>query len=211
MYYNRVGRAMKSALLTLILIICFFYTSAQSADAVIQKAVKNLQVRGIDTIVRHYTYYGGGIMLPLTKGDTTCQTPFKDYLIWLQQGKAYIQRFDNCRNYKPIRINPYFIKVFADYAKTIKAEKILGLQYDSPWLCFFKQTTTIAMAHCGYVTFISYIPGNAFNNTFMDYGLEDKLVEGKYVNKNYRHNHNTVIYKLKILIEKQIPALPWPD
>lgn len=210
MHDNCTGGAMKSALLTHLIIICFFYASAQSADAVIQKAVRILQARGIDTIVRHHTYYGGAIILPHSKGPTTCQAPFKDYLLWLQQGKAYIQCFDDCRNYKPIRINSYFIRVFADHAKTIKAEKILDLEYDSPWLYFFKQTTTVAMAHCGYVTFISYMPGNAFDNTFKDYGLENKLVEGKYVNKNYRHNHNTIIYKLNVLIENQIAALPWP-
>lgn len=200
---------MKNALYVISLIVCSFYASAQSVDAAIEKAIKKLQTQGIDTIVRHHIYFGGSWLPPLAKGDTTCQAPFKDYLLWLHQNKAYIQRFDDCRTYKPIRINSYFIKVFARNAKTIKSEKIRGLQYDTSWLWFFKQTTTIAMAHCGYVTFISYIPGNTFNNTFMDFGLEDKIVEGKYLNKNYRHNHNTLIYKLNILIEKQTAALLW--
>ena len=200
---------MKLFFIMIALVVCYCYSWAQG-NAAIEKAVKNLQTQSIDTIVRYHTFYAG-FMLAAEKGDTTCHAAYKDYLLWVSKYKAYIQRFDDCRAYKPIRINPYFIKVFARHVNTIKAEKILGLQYDTPWLYFFKQTTTIAMAHCGYVTFISYLPSNTFDNTFMDFGLEDKMVGNKYRNKNYEQNHQTIIYKLKILIEKQIAALPWPQ
>jgi len=201
---------MKLFVIMIALVVCNCYSWAQG-NAAIEKAVKNLQTQGVDTIVRYHTFYGGSMIVPAEKGATTCHAAYKDYLLWVSKYKAYIQRFDDCRAYKPIRINPYFIKVFARHVNTIKAEKILGLQYDTPWLYFFKQTTTIAMAHCGYVTFISYLPSNTFDNTFMDFGLEDKMVGNKYRNKNYEQNHQTIIYKLKILIEKQIAALPWPQ
>ncbi|MDT3403921.1 hypothetical protein [Mucilaginibacter terrae] len=167
---------MRALLITIFSGCLFFQVMAQTeVENQLISRVHELQKAGIDTIV-HFRENFGGMFIPLDEiKKDSCYAVDKMYLFWLKNGKAYIQRFDNCLKHAPVRINPYFITTFSSYVKNIKAENILPAQYEEPlFLGMFKNKVTLFVAHCGYIKFKYYQRGNSFEKEFNDYGLYSK-------------------------------------
>ncbi|RYZ85974.1 MAG: hypothetical protein EOP04_14825 [Proteobacteria bacterium] len=58
-----------------------------------------------------------------------CSLSDISYLIWLHNGKCYIQRFDDCESYKPVQFTDTALyQLFDTYRKQITGEKIISLR-----------------------------------------------------------------------------------
>lgn len=196
---------MKRYLLLAILSLIFCITGlAQSlTDKKIKKAINRLHKNGVFTIVGYYVdCVGYAHVFKLSEG---CKPFDVKYLFWINDQNAFVQRFDECRDYMPVPTSDLFIRTFANNVSAISSENILWPEHDLKDST--KRVIVRTVDHSCYTVFNSYIPKNKFQKDFSEYYLDSVYVEKGYLNDNYEHNHKTYLYKLKAIAEKQVADL----
>ena len=185
----------------------------------IKKRIAELRESGVDTLVI-YNSYCNGCYRPydLTKRNI-CQSFDQQYLVWLKDGRNYVQLFDECYTYNILNnsLNEFvtFIKL---YLSAIKSEEIKLVQYKTIYQG--KETiATTAVDHSHLWVFDFYIGSETIRKTIDGYRLSEyvdntlsepkKLATTpiKELNINYTYNKNTYLNQMKDIIETRVKEL----
>jgi hypothetical protein len=104
--------------------------SAQDEYSAIDHKVNNkiaeLEQRKADMIVCYYEPCYGSFMR--TSPDS-CTAYSVKYVLWQIKKKSFIQRFDNCRVYKPVQMNPVLLSFIQNNYAKLTTEKLKPLAY----------------------------------------------------------------------------------
>lgn len=191
--------------------LCFFlhtlcYAQTDRAWSKTDKEVKNKiqELRGnkIDTIVCYYVNCIGAEVHVLSS-DTSCTAYDIKYLLWAEQGKYFMQRFDECSDHLSIPIEPSFFHFLKKNFIKIKKLKIHYPEYDVIEK-HKKKTYFTFVDHSCHTIFEIHVGEKLVKQDIDDFALETKYVEGKYLNKNFYPNKKSVLNELKFIAEQAV-------
>lgn len=187
-------------------LLCCCYCKAQShVDEQISQKINELKKDGVDTIVSYHRYCVGYQRL-ISASDTSCRGFDVHYLLWTKSNLHYLKKFDECRQYSTEEIAKDFLITFSSNFKIIGQEYVKPPTFDKI-IKGKKQELVTYIDHSCHSAFKFFMLNTSFEKTIDDFDLETQYVDGKYLNKYYKHNHQTKLYKLKTLIEAELKRL----
>lgn len=87
----------------------------------LEEKISFLKELGVKDLIVYYPR-GGNMSVYVVKG---CTSNITKYLIWINGSKTYIQRFEECKSYKPVAItNSSIAKFFPENKQMIATEKL---------------------------------------------------------------------------------------
>jgi hypothetical protein len=166
-------------------------TSYQYLDILVSDFIEELQANHIDTVCIYKDYCVGCVHVFDTENDRCDYSSIyiPTYILWLNQGKFFLTKKDNCFDYSIIEINfSYYVwKLFFKNKKRIRKEKVKPFEYtvidDKK-----KEKHLIMMDHSKHRDFKMIVNGNITALNFDEFDLE-KEYDGS-TNINYLHNQN---------------------
>jgi hypothetical protein len=192
----------------LILILFFSLSSSfsygqiipnKNLDSLLTDFVKDLQLKGIDTICIYSDYLVGGVYVPEDMNDTCDYSPFylPVYIFWIERGKTFLSKKDNCFDYSVVNLDSAsFWQYFVKNKNFIKKEKVKPFEY-----VFYennnKEILSILKEHSHHQYFKIIINGNKTGLDLDEFALEEESDGEK--NINFLHNQKL---KSKQLIDK---------
>jgi hypothetical protein len=195
----RVPLILASMLLLSIRCLAQLDSTFNRTDKIVAK-IQELHNENTDTIIYYHVECTGG-MVQMHFRDS-CIAYDKKYLLWIKGNKCFIQKFDECFEYKPASIGSSFFDLIRRNYYKIKngklknprtTEIIKGKAVDRFWF----------IDHTCYNIFEIYTGKNILIKKVNDYDLDTKYVDG-HSNKNYYPNKKSLLNKLKIVIEKEV-------
>ncbi|WEK68297.1 MAG: hypothetical protein P0Y62_10500 [Candidatus Chryseobacterium colombiense] len=147
--------------------------------------------------IAYKSYSIGSIRLNKIDSNTcpNCNPDDPLFLFWNENGKAWIQKSDNCGIFFPIELNNFEITDFVnDNFKTIKSEKIKYYSTD--------KNTFSMIDHSTFKQFLIVKSDIEIYNHFDLYNMSNNPK-----NINYNYNNNLKIVKLDNMIKKEIKKL----
>lgn len=128
-----------------------------------------------------------------------CNSDETQYLFWKKDLVSYQQKFDECFDYKAIKLeNSKLIDIITTNYKQIKLEEIRPIKYKKG-----KHTIRQVVDHYSY-TILKFIHKNdSFQKQIIDYQLETKMIDDKIPNQNYLYNQKTILKKVLDLVKKE--------
>ena len=180
-------------------------TSYQHLDTLVTNFVKELQVNHIDTICIYKNYCVGCIHIFDNETDKCNYSSIfiPTYILWLNQGKIFLSKKDNCFDYSTIEIDSTSLwKIFFAYKNQIKKEKVKPFEYV---ICenHKKNVYFMSVDHSNHQDFKMIINNNIIGMNFDEFNLK-KEHDGN-LNINYLHNLNLkgrkVIDELRQLVQ----------
>jgi|GEM_PF-3572620 len=199
---------MKPALYILItiLLLSSFARAQNSAKEQAMNFVKTLKVKGVDTIICYHPYCTGGMVI--ITDTTKCQVNDTYYIIWADQGKNFLNQFDDCYTYigKVNQANTIF-KLLKFHFNQIKKEQIKRVSY---WDVYKgkRQLMSVSIDHSCHGNFTFYIDSTMINKRINYFDLETKFTDaisentGQRLNINYNYNQHTYLKRLLAEAEK---------
>ena len=129
-----------------------------------------------------------------------CNSDETQYLFWKKDMVSYQQKFDECSDYKAIKLeNSKLIDLIITNYKQIKSEEIRPAEYKKG-----KYMIRMIVDHYSY-TILKFINKNdSFQKRLIDYQLETKMIDNKMPNQNYLYNQSTILKKVLDLVKKEI-------
>jgi hypothetical protein len=126
-----------------------------------------------------------------------CDYNYSTYVFWKKNDINYLQRFDNCGKYFPLKIdNENVLNFDNENFEKIKSEKIKPFQN--------KNKNIVMIDHSTFKEFLISKNGKETYNYFDMYNLE---TDSKNPNINYIFNRNLKLVKLNYMIENEIKNL----
>ena len=190
---------MPSPFFLILVIGLTFQSKGQVIESRIQEETEILRKKGVDTFFT-YSYQCSGRMPQFD----TCAFEEPEYLLWVQNKKYYIRKFDYCRSYSAIlldSINPF--SYFLAFKSQIGNEEIKAPSYVSSKNRKTKTIVTSAISQDCFFEMSFQIRKNNMIKKVSDYSLTFKYFDDGKKNMYYNYNQST---KLKILIS-QITSL----
>jgi hypothetical protein len=173
--------------------------SPEHLDTLVTNYVKELQSQNIDTICI-YKDYCVGCVYPLKDEVDRCACSIiyiPTYIFWINQGKTFLSKKDNCFDYSIIEIDSTSLwKVFFKNKNYIKKEKVKPFEY-IVYKNNKKKVYGISIDHSIHRDFEIMINEDSFSMKFDEFDLQKKSDED--VNINYEHNKNL---KGKMLVDE---------
>ncbi|WP_121808534.1 hypothetical protein [Mucilaginibacter kameinonensis] len=127
--------------------------------------------------------------------DGQCTVYDIKYVVWLENGKSYLQRFDECNEYKAKLIDQEFFNTVSKGIAEIKIARIL-----SPQIKVMNNGKLVLMNVIRDHTCVSIFKiywGSEFIEKHVDqFNLSFKYSDEKQLNMHYRHNQNSILNKL---------------
>ncbi|GAA4337746.1 hypothetical protein GCM10023149_47360 [Mucilaginibacter gynuensis] len=212
---------MKTCYLIIIYVFLAIGAKAQSITTLhVNKQIGKLRTTGVDTFVTYMDLFYGRLMLPAKD----CQPSNIQYLIWKNKDRSYIQRFDDCKEYQPRPISNSFLNFVTDNYERLKKEGLLGPEfyvYDNLVFKIKPQHFDLHTSFENYlyvginVTYRMYINhhSNYTFNIYLGKKTLKKVLNGFYLetesdgqsrNINYWRNQQTMLNKMKQLIDVEI-------
>lgn len=180
--------------------------NAQVIDEKIQKQVDVLKQSKVDTFLVYSLSCNGGL-IPLD----TCAYEQTQYLLWTQNSRTFLRRFDYCSDYKPIQIdslNPlsfYFTNQFLIAKEVIKQPTYYEIKRSKKGIDTLLNTITVD--HSCYHQFDFIVNGDTVRKTIDNFDLNYvKFGNGKK-NIYYSYNQRTKQKKLIDIVSKLIGNL----
>lgn len=164
-----------------------------------------LKSQGVDTMICYSFYCAYVAPKPLTPNDS-CLSSETHYVFWTLYGKAYKQRFDECRNYPVLSVeHSDFINRIRDSLNFIRKGAILPVGHTEPSKDGkTSQYTTMSVDHTCSTDFEFIIGGETFRKEFRDFDLNTRYMDDdKTPNDNYETNQKSILKRLKDLAEKE--------
>jgi hypothetical protein len=193
----------------IIFCLCFLYipicnaqldSAFSQTDKQVLNKIKDLHQNKIDTIICYYVNCIGSIHFHTPNN---CKPYDVKYLIWRDKGLSFMQRFDECNNHEPIEINNQFLNVIQHNYFIIQKEQIKYPEY-----IFIangkREINTTLIGHSCHTIFEIYTGNKTLRKDIDAFVLDTKLVDDKYLNRNYTYNQKTILNKLKTTIEAEI-------
>lgn len=158
--------------------------------------IKELRKKNIDFVV--YKDYSTGTTILSSVNDPNrclqCEVYNSVYLIWKDNGIDYIQLFDNCGSFYPVKMSNNDILNFAkDHTDILKNERVKYYQID--------KNSVMGVSHSSYKEFLISVGQHEFYNYFDTFNLTSKAEEP---NLNYLYNQNLQLIKMNNMIEAEI-------
>lgn len=125
------------------------------------------------------------------------------YLLWGKNGKHYIQRFDECKEYPSAPTSLFFFKLLRSHYSEIQKAKLKYPKYK------IRVNGKLGV----YYTYIDHSCHNIFeihtNDKILkkdidDYALETKYDDEKHLNWNFNSNQKSILNTLKIVVEHDV-------
>jgi len=177
----------------------------QRLDSLTMNFVKELQLENIDTICVYKDYcIGCGKFLKYQEDSITyyCFHDISIYIFWVNQGKTFINKKDNCFDYSTVEIGSTSLwNIFFTYENQIKMEKVKPFEY---LVCKNKKKKvySISIDHSRHLNFKIIVDKDIVTMNFDEFDLEKE--DNGYLNINYSHNWNLkskkIIDELKRLV-----------
>jgi hypothetical protein len=181
-------------------------TSYQYLDILVSDLVKELQLNNTDTICIYKNYCVGCVHIVENENDRCGYSSIymPTYILWLDQGKTFLTKKDNCFDYSIIEIDSISLwKTFFTYKNQIKKEKVKLFEY-IVYENKRKKTYFIMRDHSDHQDFKMIVNGDTTALNFDEFDLE-KECDG-CININFLHNHQLkgkkIIDELEKLVEK---------
>ncbi|MDR0798996.1 MAG: hypothetical protein LBN18_04460 [Dysgonamonadaceae bacterium] len=188
---------MKKKIFLTILALLFFVpisygqnTSYQYLDTLVTDYVKKLQSQNIDTICVYKDYCVGCVYSIKDEADRCAYSSIfiPTYILWINQGKTFLSKKDNCFDYSTIEIDSTALwKIFFKNQKRIKKEKVKFFEY-IVYENKKKEVYSIMADHSQHHDFEMIIKGESIVMKFDEFNLQ-KQSDAEY-NINYEHNKN---------------------
>ena len=117
------------SLLTLCLIFsfsCFAQDEYSAIDPMVDAKIQALGQKNADIMVCYYEPCYGSFM---RSSRDSCTAFSIKYVLWGVKKKCFIQRFDNCRSYSPVEMNPRLLSFIQNNYSNIKTAKLKNMAY----------------------------------------------------------------------------------
>lgn len=181
----------------------------QSILDIITPELNKLQKDKIDSLVYFIPCNGRKFTLVISGASKEeirtkqCENTDIAYVIWQQNGKTNITKFNKCWRYKTITIDTLdFIRQFAKNYKSIYQFQPKPFEFISD----SKDTLMTIVSHsCHWDIFIK-IREMEYKKNIDHYGLLQKSYDGD-VNINYEYNNNLSLIKLLQMLDKQLSSI----
>jgi hypothetical protein len=174
-------------------------TSYQQLDSLVTKFVEKLQYKNIDTICIYKNYCVGCYYVFENKDDECiCSTTFiPTYILWLNRGKTFLSKKDNCFDYSTIEIDSTFAwDYFLKNKECIAKEHVKPFEYvvskDNR-----EDTYLIIRDHSNRQDFKMIVNDDVISLHFDEFDLEKECDNS--ININYEYNQSL---KGKIVINE---------
>ena len=129
-----------------------------------------------------------------------CNSDETQYLFWKKDMVSYQQKFDECSDYKAIKLeNSKLIDLITTNYKQIKSEEIKPIEYKKG-----KHIISQIVDHYSYTILKFIYKNDSFQKQIIDYQLETKMIDNKIPNQNYLYNQKTSLKKVLDLAKKEI-------
>ena len=182
-------------------------TSSEHLDTLVGTYVDELRAKNIDTICI-YQDYCVGCIYNWKKREDECDFQglfVSTYILWLDKGKTFMTKKDNCFDYSAIEIPTDSIwSFYLNNQDTIKLEELKIPQYFE--LKNGKQELFCSTVDHSYHQAIKIIVGQ---NTIIDKDLDDYYLSKDVgfsgrKNINYEYNINSRLKNFQLLIDRTI-------
>lgn len=128
-----------------------------------------------------------------------CNSNETQYLFWKKDLVSYQQKFDECIDYKAIKLeNSKLVDLITTNYKQIKSEEIRPIEYKKG-----KHTIRQVVDHYSYNILEFIYKDDSFQKQIIDYQLETKMIDNKTPNQNYLYNQKTILKKVFDLVKKE--------
>ncbi len=129
-----------------------------------------------------------------------CNSDETQYLFWKKDLISYQQKFDECSDYKAIKLeNSKLIDLITTNYKQIKSEEIKPIEYKKG-----KHIISQIVDHYSYTILKFIYKNDSFQKQIIDYQIETKMIDNKIPNQNYLYNQKTSLKKVLDLVKKEI-------
>lgn len=129
-----------------------------------------------------------------------CNSDETQYLFWKKDLVSYQQKFDECSDYKAIKLeNSKLIDLITTNYKQIKSEEIKPIEYKKG-----KHIIRQIVDHYSYTILKFIYKNDSFQKQIIDYEIETKMIDNKTPNQNYLYNQKTSLKKVLDLVKKEI-------
>ncbi|HWZ02754.1 MAG TPA: hypothetical protein VNX40_04030 [Mucilaginibacter sp.] len=169
-------------------------------DKEIIDKIQVLHDKKIDTLVYYHVECTGYMTGPVSPD--SCFAYDVKYLLWIDNQKYFIQRFDECFKYEPSNITSSFFDVVRHNFFRIKNNEIRNPQFTEV-IKGKKVDLESFVDHSCINIFEIHIGSQSLTKKIDQYDLETKYVDG-HLNKNYYTNKKSILIKLKMIAEKEV-------
>jgi hypothetical protein len=193
------------------LLVCLLMLSVSHAQSLIsitdKKAnsrIAELRSKKVNLLVCYYVNCVGYVKI---YHPDSCNTALVKYLLWKAGTKAYLQRFDNCVDYKPNQIPPDLVNTIIKNLNTIKNASLYVGVVDGK-----KTILTVMRDHSCHYMFEIHTPTGTIIKDIDDFALDTKELDDysgnikdeprKRHNDNYEKNQLSILVKLKNMAEQ---------
>ncbi len=158
-------------------------------------------------IVKHITH--GSVIIPESDDLNPCypkETYYGLYAFWKKEKKTYIKKFDNCSEFKIIKLNDSkVIDFFKDNLDKIKLEEVEEYTFKPDSIVNGRKYSFISTrSHSPLRYFWFYNNSTEFKKNFDKFQLQ---TEKDNENLNFESNNNLSLVKLNLFCEKIIAGL----
>ena len=183
--------------------ICFlilfqiFFGQKSKVDLKIDQKIDSLKENRVENLVVFSQNCVG--CFPKIMLKDKCNSNETQYLFWKKDLVSYQQKFDECIDYKAIKLeNSKLVDLITTNYKQIKSEEIKPIEYKKG-----KHTIRQVVDHYSYNILEFIYKDDSFQKQIIDYQLETKMIDNKTPNQNYLYNQKTILKKVLDLVKKE--------
>ncbi|GGP03338.1 hypothetical protein GCM10010992_11340 [Cloacibacterium rupense] len=183
--------------------ICFlilfqiFFGQKSKVDLKIDQKIDSLKENRVENLVVFSQNCVG--CFPKIMLKDKCNSNETQYLFWKKDLVSYQQKFDECIDYKAIKLeNSKLVDLITTNYKQIKSEEIRPIEYKKG-----KHTIRQVVDHYSYNILKFIYKDDSFQKQIIDYQLETKMIDNKTPNQNYLYNQKTILKKVLDLVKKE--------
>jgi hypothetical protein len=194
--------------LSVTIFLCSFFTNyifaqigtGSVTDQKITAKIKELKTRKIDTILNYCVYCNG--RPPRFVVNDSCYAYDIKYLFWIDHGKCFMQRFDECKNHQEKQTKTSLRNLIHNRYKGLFEAQIKKPKYIK-LIEGKKMSYTIVYDHSCYSIFQFIIGDNILKKEFDNFDLDSKY-DNKHLNLNYDYNQKSILNTLRAIVENDI-------
>ncbi len=178
-------------------------TNTTTGKKVIFK-IHQLKDENINTIACYYVECSS--RAPRVIMPDSCASYNIVYILWENKHTFFIQKFDGCKTYRAVHMDPMFLQIVKKHLDVILKEKIYPPEYvrilNGKPLVY-----SLSQDHTCHTIFEIYMGSNYQVAGLNNFEVETKYINGRHLNRNYYRNQKTFLNKLKLIAEKETLVL----
>ncbi|MCC8409962.1 hypothetical protein LJ707_13570 [Mucilaginibacter sp. UR6-1] len=191
---------MKPALTLLLLLL--FKTGLTQSNEKLKARIAELKTAGVDTTIVYYMYCADTrprLQAPLMP----CEVEKIRYLMWQQDGKSRIQRFDECKNYQPQLMNTKLVTFIKANFEKIIADSIPPPLFKNDGKNGEFEIAVKSAHYCDNVFVFNTGNGEYMQRIYKPFINQKYVGREKKLNIYHKHNMRSPLKKLIDMVEKE--------